>query len=291
MFSRFSRSWELTKQSWGVLRADKHLMVFPLLSSLLTVLVCVSFFVPAALIVGPALSESGAEGGEQIAPGMKVAGFALLFVLYFVVNVIVTFFNASLISCALARFNGEESGAAAGMSAALKRWPQILGWAAVNATVGVVIQMLKERVGWLGQLVLGLAGVAWNIATFFVVPVLVVEGVGPFKAVGRSFDVLKKTWGESLIAQVGVGLVMGLATLGTLAATIAAGIGLGVVTDSVAVAAVVIGAGILLTLTVALVGSTLKTILVAACYRMATTGTVPEGFEGSTLKGMFAPKR
>lgn len=105
MFRKFSNSWELTRQSWSVLRADKHLMVFPLLSSFLTVLVCISFFIPA----------------------LKVAGFAPLFVLYFVTNVIVTFFNASLIACATARFNGEDSSASAGMKAALRRWPQILG--------------------------------------------------------------------------------------------------------------------------------------------------------------------
>ncbi len=291
MFTRFSNSWQLTKQSWGVLRADKHLMVFPLVSSVLTVLVCASFLVPAAIIIGPMLADGHGSDTQQVPPGVKVAGFALLFVLYFVVNVIVTFFNASLISCAIARFNGEESGAAVGMKAALKRWPQIIGWALVNATVGVVIQMLKERVGWLGQLVLGLAGVAWNIATFFVVPVLVVEGVGPFKAVGRSFDVLKKTWGESLIAQVGVGLVIGLATFGTIIAALAVGIGLGVATNSGVLSVVVVCLGLLAALTIALVGSTLKTILVAACYQMATTGRVPEGFEGSALKGMFAPKR
>lgn len=291
MFRKFSNSWELTKQSWSVLRADKHLMVFPLLSGFLTVLVCISFFIPAIVIVGPMLGESGVKNTQSIDPALKVAGFALMFVLYFVINVIVTFFNASLIACAIARFNGEDSSAAAGMKAALRRWPQILGWAAVNATVGVALQMLREKAGWIGRLVLGLVGTAWNIATFFVVPALVIEGVGPIKAVKRSFDVIKKTWGESLIAQVGVGLVMGLLVIATLVGSIALGVALGVVTNSGWVAAVIIVVGVLATLLVALVGSTLKMILVAACYRMATTGLVPEGFEGSSLRGMFAPKR
>lgn len=158
-------------------------------------------------------------------------------------------------------------------------------------TVGVALQMLMERAGWIGRLVLGLVGTAWNIAMFFTVPVLVVEGVGPIAAVKRSFEVMRETWGESQVTQVGVGAVMGLLTMATLFVSIAAGIALSVVTNSPWPAVAIIGLGLVATVLVALAGSTLKMILVAACYRMATTGLVPEGFEGGTLRGMFGKKQ
>lgn len=298
MFSKISRSWDLTKQSWAVLRADKHLMVFPLVSGFLTTLVCVSFFVPAVLIFAAMGASKGAAGGgaagggaAQSDPAMQVVGYALMFVTYFVVNVIVTFFNASLISCAIARFNGEDSSAKAGMKAALKRWPQILGWAVLNATVGVILQAIAEKMGFIGRIVMGLIGMAWTIATFFVVPVLVVEGVGPISAVKRSVDVLKKTWGESLVAQVGVSLAMGLIAVAVFVPLLVGGILLMALADQIVLGLSLIAIGLLAMMLIALVSSTLKMILVAACYRMATTGLVPEQFEGSSLRGMIGTKR
>ncbi|HYD01727.1 MAG TPA: DUF6159 family protein [Phycisphaerales bacterium] len=290
MFTKLSNSWELTKQSWGVLRADKHLMVFPLVSSILTTLVCISFFVPAIILMAPLMAASGAQSTKDLPIEMQVLGFAAMFVLYFVINSIVVFFNAALIACATARFNGEDSSARAGLKAALRRWPQILGWAAVNATVGVALQMLKEKAGWLGRIVLGLVGTAWNVATFFVVPALVIEGVGPIKGVKRSFEVMRKTWGESLVTQVGVSAAMGLIGMLIFLPMLLGGIALIAAADQVVLGVVVIGLGLLALLLLSLVGSTLKTILQAACYRMATTGLVPEGFEGSSLKGMFGRK-
>lgn len=302
MFAKISRSWELTKQSWAVLRADKHLMVFPLVSGVLTTLVCASFFVPAIVILGAMGVAEGAHGahaagagasgtgGIKNDPAMQAVWAGFTFLTYFVVNVIVTFFNASLISCAIARFNGEDSSASAGMKAALKRWPQILGWALLNATVGTILQMLKERAGWIGRLVLGLIGMAWTIATFFVVPVLVIEGVGPVEAVKRSTAVLKKTWGESLVAQVGVSTVMGLISLAVFLPMLAIGVVLMAAANQIVLGALVIGLGVVAMVLIGLVGSTLKMILVAACYRMATTGLVPEQFDGRSLRGMFARK-
>jgi hypothetical protein len=204
--------------------------------------------------------------------------------------VIVTFFNASLISCAIARFNGEDSSAKAGMKAALKRWPQILGWALLNATVGVALQWLKERTGFIGRIVLSFIGFAWTIATFFVVPVLVIEGVGPISAVKRSVSVLKKTWGESLVAQVGVSLVMGWIGMAVFLPLLIGGVLLIAAADQIVLGASLIVLGVVALVLIGLVSSTLKMILVAACYRMATTGLVPEQFDGASLRGMIGKK-
>ena len=214
-----------------------------------------------------------------------------MFLIYFVTFSIGTFFNAALIACAMNRFNGEDSSARAGLAVALKRLPQILAWSLLNATVGMLLQMLKERAGWIGRIILGFVGMGWAIATFFVTPVLVVEGVGPFKAVKRSMQVLKKTWGESLVSQVGVGVVMGFIAFGTLMVFLLVGGGLSLALESPWPIAVLGPLGLLAMMLVVLVSSTLKTILVAACYRYAATGLVPEQFDGATLRTMFGSKK
>jgi hypothetical protein len=291
MFDRISRSWELTRQSWQVLRADKHLMVFPLISAICITIVSVSMFIPAALMVGLFSGEHAPKNAQDIDGGTRAIFFGMMFLLYFFTFSIGTFFNAALIACAMNRFNGEDSSAKAGLAVAVKRLPQILAWALVNATVGVLLQMLKERAGWIGRIVLGFVGMAWAVATFFVTPVLVVEGVGPIKAVKRSMEVLKKTWGESLVSQVGVGAAMGLIAFGTLMVFVGVGLGLTFATGSPWPIAVLGPLGLLAMMLVVLVGSTLKMILVAACYRYAATGMVPEQFDGGTLRGMFGQKR
>lgn len=296
MFTRLAQSWELTKQSWSVLRADKHLIVFPILSGAAIIVAIALVLLPAGFIaaaagVFEALSNSSGKSGPSIEPLWQVGGLVVLFLLYFVSYTVATFFNVALMACAMARFNGEDSSARAGLALAWKRLPQILMWSAVNATVGVILEMLKERAGWLGRWIISLVGVAWNIATFFVVPVLVVEGVGPIDAIKRSAMVLKKTWGQSLVAQVGVSLVLGLISVGVLIAFVGGGVALGIVTSNFWVAGVLIGIGVLLAIVIGLISTTLKQILVAACYRFATTEMVPSQFDGQTLRGMFSPKK
>src|SRR5206468_674804 len=81
---------------------------------------------------------------------------------------------------------------------------QILAWALVSATVGVLLRAIESN-RQVGRFVSMILGTAWTIITYFVVPVLVVEKTGPFKAVGRSIELLKKTWGEALIGNFGLG--------------------------------------------------------------------------------------
>lgn len=295
MFTRISQSWELTKQSWAVLKADKHLVIFPILSGAAILLAIALVLIPAGFVAAAAgifeaLSNSSGKSRPDINPLWQVGGLVVLFLLYFVSYTVATFFNVALMACAMARFNGEDSSARAGIALAFRRLPQILMWSAVNATVGVILEMLKERAGWLGRWIISLVGVAWNIATFFVVPVLVVEGVGPIQAIKRSAAVLKKTWGQSLAAQVGVSLVLGLLSMTVLFVFIGGGVALGIATSNFWIGLAVALVGVLLAIVISLIATTLKQILVAACYRFASTGMVPSQFDGHALRGMFSPK-
>ena len=283
MLDRFARSWDITKQSWNVIRTDRHLLFFPILSSIACLLVLATFAVPFLLTVD---WNGSTEGGDlRTSP----AGLIVLFAFYFVNFFVITFFNSALVSCALARFRGEDSSAGAGLRAATARLPQIFAWSALAATVGVLLQMLEERLGLLGKIVLRLIGMAWAIATFFVVPVLVVEGVGPLDAVKRSVEVLKRNWGESLITNVGIGFVTGIAMLLSFVPLIAAG-ALTAATGS-PIPLVVGGAiTVILVIAVSLLSATIRTVIRAALYQYATTGEAPPQFETAALQGAFKRK-
>lgn len=300
MFHRVSQSWQLTKQSWSVLRTDRQLLLFPIFSGIGVVVALVLTAVPAGLLFHACglldfiekASDAKAAGGPapDMPPMLTVAGVIALFLAYFAAFTVATFFNTALVACAIARFNGEDTSLRAGLRLAVKRLPQILAWSAVNATVGVILELLKERAGLLGRWMLSLVGFAWNIAAFFAVPVLVVEGCGPIETLKRSAKVLTKTWGQSVVAQVGISAATGLMGLAVFLVVMGSGVGLAVALDNVWFGFGALGLAVVLLIGMAIVAATLKQILIAACYRYASTGLIPEHFDGSTLRTMFAPK-
>ena len=211
--------------------------------------------------------------------------YAILFAFYFVNYFVIVFFNSALIRCAMIRFQGGDATLADGIGAAMNRLPQIVAWALVSATVGVILKLIESRSEKLGQLAAGLLGAGWAIATYFVVPVLVVEGVGPFQAIKRSFAILRKAWGESLTAQFGVGLLVFLATLLAIIPAV-----IGVLLGSVISAAIGIGITVLLVIVISLISAALNSIILAALYLYAAEGKVPSQFDEQLLASAYAPK-
>ncbi len=287
---KFARSWDLFKQSGRVLMADKQLMLLPIMSSIACLLVLATFAVPLILAVdwSAAFHHSG-SGGSRTQFVMQPWYPIVLFAFYFTNFFVITFFNSALIACAIRKFNGEPATLKDGLGVAVSRLPQILAWSAVAATVGMILQMLQERAGILGKFVLNLIGMVWTIATFFVVPVLVVEKVGPFMAIKRSVEILKKTWGESLITNIGIGTVTGVLVLLGVFVLVGA-VAISVATQSIWPGIIVGALFVVYLLAISLIATTMKGILLAATYQYAATGTVPNGFDPAALSQAFKIK-
>jgi hypothetical protein len=286
MFDRIKRSFQLAKSSWDVLRADKKLVLFPVLSGLAVLLVLISFAAPLAVLAwGGHIKLDPEQNGGQ--PPWWV--YPLTFAFYFCNYFVIVFCNAALISCALMRFNGQEPTLGDGFRAAASRLPQILAWSLVSATVGVILKVIENANEKVGAFVSAILGTAWTVVTFFVVPVLVVEKVGPFKAVGRSLALLKKTWGEALVGNLGLGLFKLLLILpGVL--VLAAGVALCVAVKPVALGVVVAVAGLLYLLAASAACATLDTIFLTALYQYAAFEKVPDGFDRASMEGAFTRK-
>ena len=281
MFERLSRSWGLIKASAGVLAKDKELLVFPLLSAACTLLVAAAFLLPA-LGLG-ALDGLGAGGG------VSFAAYLLAFLFYLAQYFVIFFFNTALVGAAMIRLEGGDPTLRDGLRIASGKLVPILGYAAIAATVGMLLRAVQERAGFIGKLVSGALGVAWTLASFLVVPVLVARDIGPIDAVKESALLLKKTWGENLIGQGGVGLVFGLlffllALVGVAAIVAAALTGSG--TLIVLVVALVIAAMLL----AALIQAALAGIYSAALYRYAVGEGGSEGFDAQLLGQAFRAK-
>lgn len=280
MFERFSRSWSLVKASGSVLSANKRLMVFPVLSSLCTLIVAASFLIPA--FAGGWLTP--AQRGHMT-PGAAV----WLFVFYIVQYFIVIFFNAALIGAALMHLRGETPTVGDGFRIAASRLPSILGYAVIGATVGMVLRAIEERAGFIGRWIAALIGVAWTLATFLVVPVLVSQDIGAFDAVKRSTDLLKRTWGENLIGNAGIGLAFGLLFLFVMLLAFAL-LMLAIPTHSALAIGTVVALGVAALLTLAVIQGALHGIYAAAVYRYAEYGDAGAGFDQALVSAAFKIK-
>lgn len=285
MAGKISRSWALMKASATVLRSHKPLLLFPLLSGVCTLLVAASFLIP----VGVLMARSGFSGSETPG-GMSPMAYLLLFGFYLTQYFVIIFFQTALTAVALMHLRGEPTRVGAGFALARAKLPQVLGYALIAATVGVLLRMVQERLGVIGQMVIGFIGLAWTVATFLVVPVLVNKDVGPIDAIRQSVDLLKRSWGENLIGQGGIGIVFGL--LMGLAVIVGGLLIAGAVAlqspAAIALAVVLLMLGLVL---LGLIQSALQGVYAAALYRYAEAGEVSAGFDQALLQQAFAPKR
>ena len=281
MFKRLSNSWELVKASWRVLLADKELMIFPVVAFIASTIVTITFAVPTVLA---GLLDSAVSNGE-----INVFSYIVAFLFYAAMYFVTIFANSALVGAAMIRLEGGDPTVRDGFRIAFERLGTILGYAVIAATVGTILRMVSERSGALGRFVVSLVGFAWNIATFLVVPVLVVEKVGPMEAVKRSANLLKDTWGEQIAGNLSVGFVFGLVYLLVTLVGIPLII-LAVLSNSVALIVTAVALLALVYVAVALIQSTLSGIYIAAVYRFATTGDTGGYFEADMVKDAFKLK-
>ncbi len=284
MFQRMSRTWTLFRASWEVLKSDKELALFPVLSSLACLLLLASFIVPA--VISGAFDSAGPGTTGDDPPGLVLL---LSFAFYFGSFFIVTFFNTALVACAVKRLEGGDPTIGYGISEASSRLGIILQWTLMASLVGMLLRALEERAGFLGRIVISLIGALWSLATFFVVPILVVERLGPVDALKRSVFLLKRTWGEQIASGIGfgmIGMLLGIpGILLVFGGFMMAGAGMPLF---LAVSVGLLGVAWFIAL--AVVSATLQTIFQAALYLYATDGKARGPFTEEALRASVVRK-
>jgi len=258
----FPAGIELIGVCLRVVRKDKEILVLQFLSFVLAM----AFLAMFIIAIEPSLDE------EAFASEAESLGFLIkLFPYYVIAIATVTYFRAAAVGCAMIRLRGGSPTIVDGLSLANKRIWRIIGWAVFAAIVGVVLAALNRRSKGAGRYITKAAEVAWGIATYFVVPVLVYEEKGALDAVTRSASIVKRTWRESLAGNFGMGAVfLGLGLLGIFPLIVASAIG-GLLFGIVVFVVYLVALGI--------VAEAAGCVLLAALYMMATTGRRPEGFD------------
>ena len=269
---RFQMSWEIAKRSWAVLRSDKTLAWFPVLSALGSIAVF--------LLLGGLFLVAGIDTSANSA-SLQPFGYVIIVAAYIALAMVQTYFLAGLVAGADLRLRGQDSTLRTALDIANSRLHRLLPWAVVTATVTLILQAIEERFGIIGTIVARLVGLAWTLVTFLVVPILVLEDLGVGDALKRSKDLFKRTWGENVLGQFGLGAVGFLLTLPGL---LLIGIGISLGTAGL----IVLGAvGVVWLVVAAVIVSALSGIYRTALYHFAAYGQVPGEFSGIDFDNAF----
>lgn len=274
MLSRFKRSWYLFRASLHVLNQDRELLVFPLLSGLATLTIIATFVIPLIWVSTETVAQSSGSGWFA---------YASLFAFYLVSYFITYYFNTAVVSCAIYRMKGGDPDLKGGFRAATARIRQILGWALISATVGIILKHIQSKSNSIGTLIASAAGIAWSVASYLVIPIMVMEKMGPLDALKESGQLVRKTWGEQVVGNIGFGVFFSLILLPMFVI-----IPMLVAFDNVVWYFIGISVLVIYTTLVSLVHSTLLSIFQAALYLYAREDYVPEGYDRTVLRESVA---
>jgi len=278
---KFKASRMIVSESWNVLKQDKEMMIFPILSSIATLLVLLAFLGGFFFLV---LSGSW-SGAEEYTREEEIMGYAIGFAYYLITFFILNFFQAGMMLIANARFNGQNMSFGDGIRGAVRNSFKIFQFALISSTVGLILQIISNKSKIVGKIVAAIFGAAWQILTYFSLPSLIIGEKGVKESFKDSASVIRKTWGESIIVNFGAGLIfMILFLVGFL---VALGVVVAAFSLSIQSTFVFVLIGVFLFLYIVIltiVSSTLSLIFKLALYKFATTGTIPSGFSPELIQ-------
>jgi Family of unknown function (DUF6159) len=272
--SRIRRGWALTKKSWGLLNEHRSLIRFPLYGAVATTLLAIVF-------LGP---------GLYLLDQDELAGAIPLIVIgVYVLSVVGFYFSVGLAACADMIFRGQEASVGDGLGVARERFSAICGWAAISTAISVVMGVLENQGGIGGQIAARLVGAAWSLVTFLAVPVIAIEGTGPFQTLKRSASMFRERWGQQITGNIAIGAAIFLIGVLPAAILIVGGVVLWSSASFLGALLVVIGA---LVLAIALlISRALSGIFGVALYRYALDGEAVGGFTVEELESAVKQKR
>lgn len=277
---RIGRGWHFARQSWAVVKADRSLLAFPIVAAIAGIITAVVFF--------------GAGVGLIAGTRTDWLGIVIAVIGVYLIIAIGIFCGVALSACAARALEGHDTTVSEGIAAARQRQSHIFAWAGVSLVIGGLIMFLEavlRQIG--GQIVAaiigGIANFAWSVATFFVVPVIAFEDLGPTDAVKRSAHIVRERWGEGVTGAVAIGGIAFL--IGILPAAILIALGVAAANSSFALAVVLIVVGALILVVAVLLQVTISAVFKVVLFRYATEGKVLGGFQPQDLEAAFVHRR
>lgn len=273
----FQRSWEITKITIDVIKKDKELILFPIIGGIFSLLFLLAMLFPFIL--------------DEFVPERSISILIIVFIIYFGLFFIATFFNVCTVYTIKSRFDGKNATFWESINFAFSRIGIIISWSMISATVGLLLRLLEdmaERMGETGKIlmkiIISVIGLAWSLVSAFVIPGMIYKNVGPIKALKEATNTFKKTWGESLIRYYGLGIAQFILLLLGLIFTI---LSIFLTLNIPVLPWIFLSIGILYIIGVIVFFSIANSVFNTALYVYATTGKAPKGYKEDILKHAF----
>lgn len=281
---KFKASRMIVSESWNILKQDKELAWFPVFSAFASlvalVVMAVLFF---SIVMGSNIHAFDGTSKNE----MDIFGYVIMFVYYLVMFFITNYFLAGVYTIVHGRFSGQNLSLNDGINNANKNLGKIFLWSLISATVGVVLQIIADKSKIIGKIVVSLLGAAWGILTYFSLPSLIIGQKSVTDSFKESASVIRRTWGETIIVNFGVGLFFGLLIF----LAIIVSIGVVVLVPIRVVFIITFILFIIFLIAITIISSTLSTIFKLALYEFAITGNVPQGFTPDLVKGAVVVRK
>ncbi len=276
---KFSNSWTLMKASWGILKKDKEMLLFPIISGITLLILFASFIAPLYMF------DSYNWANKFLSKNEDIVNFLRIFIFYYITYFVMIFFNAALIACAKIRIDGGDPTVRDGLKVAISHLFHIAGWALISSSVGMLLRIIEERFEFVGKIVSGVLGIAWSITSFLVIPILVIEKKAPSTAFKESAKLLKKTWGEQVIGNFSFGLVFFALSLPAWLL-----ISVVIVTGQGMVSVVLITVAVIYIILLIIIQMALQAIFQTVLYQYARFNKVSGGFNNELLRSSIITK-
>ncbi len=274
-FDRLGKGWKMGMASLKVIRANKQLVLFPIISGIAMLLVIASF-------LGLVYINYGTDV-DNMMENSSAIDYVVSFLYYLVGYFVIVFFNVGLVHCTRIHLQGGKPSFGDGVRFAIKRIPIILGWAVLSATVGIILKAIEENSGTVGSIISSIVGVVWSIVTFFVVPILAYEEVGPITALKRSGQIMKEKWGESIGASFSFGI---LTLVGILIIALPVGILFSFIHPIVG-----ISLGVLMIFLIQSIVSSAEMVFIASVYHQVVEEAPVDDFDSELIDDLFVKKQ
>jgi len=277
---KFRTSYELVKLSFKIINKEKELLVYSLISGISSILIFMSFLF---------LNFDSFSNLNNVTIDSQIITVVYLFLGYFILTFATLFFNTAIIKSVDRILRGKSNSFMEGINDAFSNISKIIIWSLISAFVSTIIKMIQNRIKGVSKYLIGFVGGAWNIATFFAFPLMILGDKKPMDAIKGSSKLFKKGWGEMTIVNVGVGFFFFIMTI--LLFIISGFLGFLAVTNNFIGLAIIIGVifsicFVLLILLSMTTDCVIKTLL----YTYLETDTLPDYVNKNLLNEMFSKK-
>jgi hypothetical protein len=185
MFERLRAGWRLAKEVRQSVSKDKSMYIFPIASGLLGVFIFL--FTMFMVFFGFSTTVSNS--------------IDITFILaFFIASIVVMFTTTYFLLAMLIAYRSFNSGSPISFRTALsKTWEYkkyALEWAIFYTIIVTIIRAIESRIRGIAGMLIGVIGaLTITIATFFAVPAILEEKVGPIKAIESSIHTIRRNFG------------------------------------------------------------------------------------------------